>query len=659
MADTWPGLPDDKVPSIDRFLSRLVVCTVNSSNNIAPTRLVIRVETPGAETLVGQGLISDDTIERIKGRVDIADIVSQHVSLSRAGQNLKGLCPFHHEKTPSFTVSPSKQIFHCFGCGAGGNVFTFLSRLTGASFPEVVRDLGQTVGIEIEEKASRSSLQSVMAHTVERINQSATAWFQRNLRDERVGRQAREYLAHRGVESRMVDQFGIGVAPAEWDALLRALTKKGFSQSDLASAGLVIARTNKSGFYDRFRARVMFTIMDLRKRVVGFGGRVLGDDTPKYLNSSDTVLFKKSHTLFALDHAREAIVKTKKVIVVEGYFDAIALHQAGLAHAVATLGTALTSDHVQTLRRFASNVVLLFDPDPAGVRAALRGLDLFVNSGLGVKVVTLPMGEDPDTYVRKEGPEVFARLEERAPSLLDFALEQSLKVTEAETIEGRIRSVDELLRILQKSDHPIEREERLKVVAERLGMSQARLIERYPTLSQQHGRDSGRPRQMVAGVTPMETLFKGAPEERDLAVLLLRGMLSAADVRRLKPDQFSVGGCRRLVELALDQVDRDGRIRVQPLLNQSMADPECGVLATDLSLRDDHFDDESAHAKACLDRLERKRSDQTMRELITRMKVAEREGRVDEVGVLNMEINAIRMRKAGMPTAAIVSQVKE
>ncbi|MBX3334547.1 MAG: DNA primase [Nitrospira sp.] len=608
---------------------------------------------------MGQGLISDDTIERIKGRVDIADIVSQHVSLTRAGQNLKGLCPFHHEKTPSFTVSPSKQIFHCFGCGAGGNVFTFLSRLTGASFPEVVRDLGQTVGIELEERASYSSPQSVMAQTVERMNQAATAWFQTNLRDERIGRQAREYLAHRGVESRMVDRFGIGVAPAEWDGLLRALTKKGFSQSDLASAGLVIARTNKSGFYDRFRARVMFTITDLRKRVVGFGGRVLGDDTPKYLNSSDTVLFKKSHTLFALDHAREAIAKTKTVIVVEGYFDAIALHQAGLAHTVATLGTALTADHVQALRRFASNVVLLFDPDPAGVRAALRGLDLFVNSGLGIKVVTLPVGEDPDTYVRKEGPEAFARLEQQAPSLLDFALEQSLKATEVETIEGRIRSVDEILRILQKGEHPIEREERLKIVAERLGMNQARLIERYPILSQQNRRDFGRPRQVVAGTTPMEPLFKGAPEERDLAVLLLRGMLSAADVRRLKPDQFSVGGCRRLIELALEQVDRDGRILVQPLLDRLMDDPECGALATDLSLRDDHFDDESAHAKACLDRLDCKRSDQTMRELITRMKAAEREGRADEVGVLNMKINAIRMRKAGMPTAAIVSLVKE
>lgn len=607
---------------------------------------------------MGQGLISDDTIERIKGRVDITDVVSHHVSLSKAGQNLKGLCPFHHEKTPSFTVSPSKQIFHCFGCGAGGNVFTFLSRLTGASFPEVVRDLGRTVGIEVEERAATSGHQAAMAQTVERINQAAAAWFQRNLRDERVGSEAREYLAYRGVQSRMVDQFGVGVAPTEWDGLLRALTGKGFSQGDLAAAGLVIARTNQSGFYDRFRARVMFTITDVRKRVVGFGGRVFGDGTPKYLNSSDTVLFKKGQTLFALDHAREAMARTKTVIVVEGYFDAIALHQAGLTHTVATLGTALTSDHVQVLRRFASKVVLLFDPDAAGVRAALRGLDLFVNSGLGVKVVTLPAGEDPDTYVRKEGLDAFLRLEEQAPSLLDFALEQSLKTTESSTIEGRIRSVDEILLILQKSEHPIEREERLKVVAERLGINQSRLIERYPVLTRQQQPGSGQLRQAITA-TPMEALFKGAPEERDLVILLLRGKLSATDIRRLKPEQFSIAGCRKLVEVALARVDRDGRVQVQPVLDQLVDDPDCGALVTDVSLRDDHFDDESEHAKACLDRLDRKRSEQAMRALITKLKTAEREGRADEVDLLNRQINEIRMRKAGTPTAGMVSLVKE
>jgi DNA primase len=431
---------------------------------------------------MGRGLISDDVINQIKDRIDIAEIVGQHVSLTRAGQNLKGLCPFHQEKTPSFTVSSSRQIFHCFGCGAGGNVFTFLTRITGASFPETVKDLGRKVGIEIQDIVSASEPQIAQGHRLERLNRMAAQWFQQNLQNDRSGAEARAYLAGRGIQEATIERFGIGVAPVEWDGLIRWLGKQGCTQQDMATAGLIIARDNATGYYDRFRARVMITITDLRKRIVGFGGRVLGDGIPKYLNSPDTPLFKKGQTLFALDVAREAVSRTKTVIVVEGYFDAIALHQAGLTHTVATLGTALTPDHVQMLRRFASKVVLLFDPDAAGVRAALRGLDLFVNSGLGVKVVTLPAGEDPDTYVRKEGIDAFTRLEQQAPSLLDFALEQSVKTAESSTMEGRIQSVDEILRILQKSEHPIEREERIRLVAERFGINQQRLIDRYPNV---------------------------------------------------------------------------------------------------------------------------------------------------------------------------------
>jgi DNA primase len=288
---------------------------------------------------------------------------------------------------------------------------------------------------------------------------------------------------------------------------------------------------------------------------------VLGEGTPKYLNSPDTPLFKKGQTLFALDLAREAITRTKTVLVVEGYFDAIALHQSGLTHTVATLGTALTSEHIHVLRRFASKVVLLFDPDPAGVRAALRGLDLFVNSGLGVKVVTLPAGEDPDTFVRKEGPEGFARLEEQAPSLLDFSLEQSLQSAEGSTIEGRIRSVDEVLRILQKSEHPIEREERIRIVAERLGINQQRLIERYPALLPQ---DSRRPVSRKPDAQAALS-YKGVPEERDVVYLLLHGHLTPADVRRLKPETFTVAACRTLVERALTHLEQDGRVGLRHL----------------------------------------------------------------------------------------------
>jgi DNA primase len=601
---------------------------------------------------VGRGLIADDIINQIKDRVDIADIVGQHVALSKAGQNLKGLCPFHHEKSPSFTVSPSRQIFHCFGCGAGGNVFTFLTRVTGASFPEVVRDLGRKVGVEIQESAAQVQ-RSAHANRLEQVNQAAAAWFQRNLSDDRVGNDARTYLMSRGIEPATISRFGIGVAPPEWDALLTSLTRQGFTQQELLTGGLITARENGSGYYDKFRSRVMFTITDLRKRVVGFGGRVLGDGLPKYLNSPDTPLFKKGQTLFAFDQAREAIGRTKTVIVVEGYFDAIALHQAGLTHTVATLGTALTPEHVQVLRRFTSNVVLLFDPDAAGVRAALRSLDLFVNSGLGVKVITLPAGDDPDTFIRKAGPDAFAQLEATAPSLLDYALDHSVKQAASGSLEGRIRSVDEVLRILQKSEHPIEREERIRVVAERLGMSQQRLIERYPALLTQ-GKSAAAPRPSAA-----VPIFKGSPEERDLALLLLQGKLTAADVRRLRPDAFTVPACRKLVELALAHVDQDGRIGVRALLDVAVDDGECGALATELSLREEHFDDVPAHVKACFDRMDLKRAEQVLRELIAQLKAAEREGRWEDARQLNVQVNELRMRKAGTPTAGIVSLVKE
>lgn len=605
---------------------------------------------------MGRGLISEDLINQIRDRVDIAEVIGQHVSLTRAGQNLKGLCPFHQEKTPSFTVSSARQIFHCFGCGAGGNVFGFLMRITGSTFPETVRELGQKVGIEVKESGGGAGSHGTQTARIEQLNRSAAAWFQENLRDHTIGAQAREYLAGRGIEEPAIERFGIGYALSDWDALSKTLVKQGFSASELATAGLTVARDHSSGCYDRFRSRVMFSIIDLRRRVVGFGGRILGEGTPKYLNSPDTPLFKKGQTLFALDVACEAVARLKTVIVVEGYFDAIALYQAGLTHTVATLGTALTPEHVHVLRRFASKVVLLFDPDQAGVRAALRGLDLFVNSGIGVTVVTLPDGEDPDTYVRKKGPEAFARMEAQAPSLLDFALEHSLRAAESSTLEERIRSVDEVLRILQKSEHPIEREERIRLVAERLGVNQQRLIERYPALSQGPvPRATARRRE----IAPSLELFKGAPEERDLVSLLLHGQLSAAEVRRLRPETFSIPACRVIVETALAGLDRDGRVDLRLVLNSVVDHPEYGTVATELSMREDHFEDVRAHVKDCLDALDRKRVETVLRELIAQLRQAEREGRAEDARTLNARVNELRMQKAGQASAGPLSLVKE
>ncbi len=612
---------------------------------------------------MGRGLISDELINQIRDRVDIAEIVGQHVSLSRTGQNLKGLCPFHQEKTPSFTVSPSRQIFHCFGCGAGGNVFSFLMKITGASFPETVRDVGRRVGIEVPESSGAPDRQAGASARLEEVNAAAAAWYRRNLLDPVTGQEARDYLMRRGITQGTAETYRLGFAPAEWEGLVKTLGRDGYGEAELAAAGLVVARDQhvhgrqgSSGSYDRFRGRLMFPIADLRKRVVGFGGRVFGDEQPKYLNSPDTPLFKKGQTLFGLDLARETTTRLNRLIVVEGYFDVIALHQAGILNVAATLGTALTPDHVQVIRRFASKVVLLFDPDPAGVRAALRTLDLFVNSGLGVVVVSLPQGDDPDTFVRKQGAEAFVRLQEAAPSLLDFALAQSLKEVQGQTVEDKVRSVDEVLRILQKSSHPIEREERIRIVAERLGISQQRLIDRYPALVSQEQKRG--PKREPAPVN--DTRLKESPEERELVHLLLHGKLSPADFRRLSPATFVLPACRRIVEEAGRHLDHDGRVQLRPLLDAVATDPECGALVTELSLLEPHSDDVQEHIRGCIETLDRKRRDRVLRELIEKLKAAEREGRGEDARLLNMQVNELRQRKAGgLVSPTLVSAAKE
>lgn len=599
------------------------------------------------------GLIPQEVIEQVKDRTDILDVVSSYVTLSKAGQNFKGLCPFHSEKTPSFMVSPSRQIFHCFGCGTGGNAFTFVMKMEGTSFPETVRELARKAGIAVPEaQGVRHHQDSGNREKLEQLNEAAQAWFRQNLNNAEVGRDARLYLKDRGMFDDTLEAFGFGYAPDGWDGLLKHLLKGGYTIQELLAAGMIVQKEgagknpkDASGYYDRFRSRVMFPICDLRKKVIGFGGRILGEGMPKYLNSPETPLFNKGRALYLLEKARETAGKTDTLIIVEGYFDAIALHQAGIANVVATLGTALTPDHIRIIRRYVTKVVLLFDPDEAGVRAALRTLDLFVDSGLGVKVVALPDGDDPDTFIRKQGPETFVQLQERAPSLLDYAVAHSLEKADSTVIEDRIRSVDEVLRILQKTSNRLEKEECTKRVAERLGVNQQRLIERYPELRPREARPARTTQAPAAPVSGAR--FKGTPEERDLVHLLLQGQLLSAEVRRLEAEAFSMPACRRIVEIGLRHVDRDGRVLVRPTLDEALADEACATVATELSMLEQPYDEVRQHVTDCLDRLERKQLEGTLGRLIVQLRVAEQEGRTDEAQRLNDEVNALRLRKSG------------
>ena len=596
-----------------------------------------------------RGLISEDVINRIRDRADIVEIVQSHLSLSKAGQHWKGLCPFHSEKTPSFTVSPSRQMFHCFGCGEGGNVFTFLMKIEGASFPTVVRALGEKLGIRVEETpASPAAKQRAeQAERLVALNRAAAAFFHRTLLADPAAEPARAYLRDRGITAETIERFGIGYAPQSWDGLLKALSKTdkgGWTPEDLAAAGLIVARDqggrkpgDASGYYDRFRGRVMLSIRDLQKRVIGFGGRVLDDGVPKYLNSPETPLFRKGRTLYALESAREGIAREDQVVIVEGYFDAIALHQAGLTHVVATLGTALTPEHIDVIRRFTRRVVLLFDPDSAGVRAALRTLDLFIGSGLAVQVGSLPAGDDPDTFVRSRGVEAFTTLIQKAPSLLDFTVAGSLTTNRRGSVEERVRCVEEILALLQKLSNPVEKAAAIRHVADRLGMEEKVLLERYRSLPRKASAADEAPTAQAEAPLPKD--------EEVLARLLLHEKLTPEMAAQLAADDFTDPRVRQLIALTLEGRESQGAIVVNELIARAQEDSMCGSIVRALSLSEMPYDDAGAAFRESFKALKLRRIADEIQEVKTAQIAAERAEHAETARSLLLRLNALQQEK--------------
>jgi DNA primase len=601
---------------------------------------------------VERGLIPEDVINRIRDRADIVEIVGAHLSLSKAGQHYKGLCPFHSEKTPSFTVSPSRQMFHCFGCGEGGNVFTFLMKIEGASFPTIVRNLGEKLGIRVEDKPASPAAKerAELAERLVVLNRAAAEFFHQALLTDPAAEPARTYLRERGITAETIERFGIGYAPQGWDSLLKALTKAGkadktqWTVEDVAAAGLVVPREqgskkpgDASGYYDRFRGRVILSIRDLQKRVIGFGGRVLDDSVPKYLNSPETPLFRKGRTLYGLEVARDGIARADQAVIVEGYFDAIAMHQAGLSNVVATLGTALTPEHIEVIRRFTRRVVLLFDPDAAGVRAALRTLDLFLGSGLAVQVGSLPAGEDPDTFVRSRGAEAFTALMQKAPSLLDFTVQGSLTTDRQGSVEERVRCVEEVLALLQKLSNPVEKAAALRHVADHLGMDEKVLLERYRSL----------PRKVSVGdETPSIQPETPLPKDEEVLVrLLLHEKLTPDMTVQLAADDFTDPRARRLMALMLEGRNADGGIAVGELITRAQEDSLCGGVVRALSLSELPYDDAAAAFRESLKALKLRRIVEEIQEIKTAQAAAERAGHAETVRTLLVRQNALQQER--------------
>ena len=408
--------------------------------------------------------------EEIRRSADIVELIGQFVQLRKAGLSYVGLCPFHSEKDPSFTVSPERQTFHCFGCKKGGDIFSFWMEYHSSTFPEALRDLAERYHVAVSEGFSSEAgiRESALRETLFRINEMATCYFQESLTDPVRGKAGREYLNCRSLPQEIIVEFRLGYAPDLWDGLVAYLKSHEVDLDIVGEGGLVIPRKS-GGHYDRFRGRIIFPIFDSRQQVVGFGGRVMDDSLPKYLNTPENPVFRKGEFLYGLHASFKTIREKGRAVIVEGYMDCLALRKHGLKEVVATLGTALTAAHVRKLKGYAKEVVVLFDADEAGKKAALRSLPVFSNEGLLAKAVTLPDGHDPDTFVNAYGLDRLLEFLDRASSTFDFYLEQTLVETDS-GIEEKARVLKELLPMLSETRDFTQRSLYVQRLSERIGI---------------------------------------------------------------------------------------------------------------------------------------------------------------------------------------------
>lgn len=590
------------------------------------------------------GYIPEELLDRIRGSQDIADVISRHVSLKKSGQNYVGLCPFHSEKTPSFIVSPLKQLFHCFGCGTGGNVITFLMKYEKMPFMDVVKRMAVDAGIRISDKGSDPTGGSEKKKSLFEANKLAAEYYHDILIKSKEGAIARTYLSERGIALESIEKFNIGFSSNSWDKAGEYLGKMGISKEVLAEAGIIIPKGKGEGYYDRFRGRVMLPIYDRHKMLVGFGGRVLDGTTPKYLNSPETPLFSKRQLLYGLDLAHNYIRESGYAIIVEGYMDVIVAHQAGIQNVVGTLGTALTGNHIRDLSRFTSEVILTFDSDTAGINAARRSVELFLNSEITAKVLLLPAGEDPDSYIRKAGKTSFLDLLKNAKGIIEFEIERIIEKwsnrEQSESIDSRVRVAEECLTLIKKINNRVERDYYIKKVAKEIRTSEevlrAELVRRK--------KMAGKSPDSAAGgdKPPPNGGIKNKPGVEEIVLLLI---LKDLNLRKI------AGGILTDEDFADSRLREAGRylLNTDKELHDIINDLSCHDLVKDvisrLGVYDLHFDSPEKTLIDCTKVLQRNRLEGELKRLEKEISAAESSGMYDRIRGLQVEMQQLHQRR--------------
>jgi len=526
-------------------------------------------------------MIPDEKVREVRERAPILEVISDYMSLRKSGANYQGLCPFHGEKSPSFNVNPARGIFHCFGCGAGGNVVTFVMRMEGMNFPTAVKFLATRVGVDIPERPlTRDEKRKVDEQDqLYSINELAAQFYRRVLETDEAGAAGRSYLQRRGVDDQTAATYRMGFAPEGWDNLAKYLSRKGIAAEDAEKLGLLRKREGRDGYYDTFRNRLLFTISDLHGRAIGFGGRVMDDSLPKYINSPESPIYRKSEVLFGLDLAKKGMREQGSAIIVEGYFDHLALYRAGHTNVVATCGTALTPGHLKVLKRYAEKVYMLFDGDEAGQKATLRSMELFLEEGFPARVVQVPSGDDPDTFLRREGAAAFAPLLESAQPIFEFFYRGLMSRTDTRGVEGKVAFVNEVAPRLLKIADPLERGLYEKEICRAVGIDQGMLRNKVGSAP------APRPQQKAAR-------RESAGTEEILLTLMVKFPEVVLKVREHGADTLFSAGHLAVAHAILAQSAEDG-VDLPAVLEQ-LESPEERARLSSLFVEDAHLEDMDA-----------------------------------------------------------------
>jgi DNA primase len=524
-------------------------------------------------------MIPDEKVREVRERAPILEVISDYMSLRKSGANYQGLCPFHGEKSPSFNVNPARGIFHCFGCGAGGNVVTFVMRMEGMNFPTAVKFLAKRVGVDIPERPlTRDEKRKVdEQEQLYLINDLAAQFYRRVLETDESGAAGRSYLQRRGVDDPTAAVYRMGFAPEGWDNLAKYLSRKGIAPDQAEKLGLLRKREGRDGYYDTFRNRLLFTIADLHGRAIGFGGRVMDDSLPKYINSPESPVYRKSEVLFGLDLAKKGMREQGSAIIVEGYFDHLALYRAGYTNVVATCGTALTPGHLKVLRRYAEKVYMLFDGDEAGRKATLRSMELFLEEGFPARVVEVPSGDDPDTFIGREGGAAFAPLLESAQPIFEFFYRGLIRTTDTRGVEGKVAFVNEVAPRLLKITDSLERQLYEREICRAVGIDQGMLRQKVGVAP------AARPQ-------PRPAARETAGTEEVLLTLMVKFPEVVSRVREVGAGSLFSAGHLGVAQAILAQSAEGGEVDLPAVLEQ-LESPEERARLSSLFVEDAHLED--------------------------------------------------------------------